>query len=349
MTRLARQQRKHPLLAVCLVCGLSIACREEVPLGAWDLASDTTGQAGATSTVATTTTSTVGTTGTGGGAGAASDGGEVPPPLPACLEAGTPGPLNAPGVVIGATETATDWTWPEPVDAVQFDLRVEREIARDPNTIATVGYYYAYQFSLLEGAAGFLGIQEDGIFTLNPDDPPAEQMTRVTKMAVFWLSGSPLAAELGDITGDDARIADITASGIDYVTIHAVFDWEVCRTYRLRVGPESTESDGSIWYGAWIEDVDAESETFLGRMHLPADSGQFSPFSISRTYPIEYVEPGSCDLPAEGSVLYGAPHSIDGEVRATVGTNRFAPPVGCSSSRFTEFEGAVRHELRTSP
>jgi hypothetical protein len=297
----------------------------------------------------TTTTTTVGTTGTGGGAGAGSDGGQVPP-LPACLQAQTPGPLNAPGTVIGATETATDWTWPAPVDSVQFDLMVEREIARDPvETIATVGYYYAYQFSLLEGAAGFLGIQDDGIYNPDPSAVPDQTNVRVTKMAVFWLSGPPLAAELGDIAYPDARVAEITASGVSYLTIHALFDWQVCRTYRLRVGPESTESNGNIWYGAWIEDVDAESETFLGRMLLPADSGEFSPFSISRTYPIEYTPPGSCDLPAQGSVLYGTPHSMQGDVRAAVGANRFDQPLGCSSSRFTEFEGAVRHELRTSP
>ena len=262
--------------------------------------------------------------------------------LPGCLQPGDPGPLNLPGDAWGATETATDWNWPSPVTSMQWDLMVEREVEREsPGAPATGGYYWAYQFSLLEGAAGFLGIQAEGVYQTDPPGSPLE----IIKMAVFWLAGPPLEAELGDIAYPDARVAPTIAAGVSYLTIHARFEWQACRVYRFRVGPHSTESDGGIWYGAWIEDTAAGVDTFLGRMLVPADSGTFSPFSISRTMPIEFTEPVSCDIPAEGSALFGAPRTIEGDVRAEVAGHRFTQPLACASSRFTEFDGAVRHEL----
>ena len=348
MTRPARQQYGRPLLALLL--GVVVAgCREDVPLGAWNLQPDSSSAGGSSSVTsastnggASTTISSTGTTsGTGGGAGASSDGGELFE-MPACNEVGDPGPLNAAGTVFGATETATDWTWPAPVSSMQFDLMVEREV--EPPMPRTSGYYWAYQFSFLEGAAGFLGMQAEGAYQRDPD-----ATVDVTKMAVFWLSGPPLDAELGDIAYPDARITPITASGVNYQTIHARFDWQVCHVYRFRIEPHSTEDDGSIWYGAWIEDLDDDVETFLGRMLMPADSGLLSPFSISRTYPIEYTKPGSCDYSAQSSAVYGRPHTVEGDMQPTVGANRFAQPLACPTSRFTNFQGGVRHELGVRP
>jgi hypothetical protein len=229
---------------------------------------------------------------------------------------------------------------------MQWELMVEREIERaSPAAAPSSGYYWAYQFSFLEGAAGFLGIQAEGVYQTDPPDSPVE----VTKMAVFWLSGPPLAAELGDIAYPDARVAPTTAAGVSFSTIHARFDWQACRVYRFRIGPHSTEADGSTWYGAWIDDTQAGVETLLGRMLLPADSGPLSPFSVSRTIPIEFGEPASCDMPAAGSALFGRPRVSD-EGAAPIGaTNRLVEPLRCPSSRFTEFEAGVRHELGVRP
>ncbi len=299
-------------------------CREKVALGGWDVGAGTTD----------------------GGAAGAGTGNTGTIELPSCLQQGSPGPLNSAGEVFGATETATDWNWPSPVTSMQWDLMVEREIVRDPpGSPATGGYYWAHQFSLLEGAAGFLGIQAEGVYQA---DPPTSEL-QITKMAAFWLAGPPLAAELGDIAYPDARVAPTTAAGVSYLTIHARFDWKACRVYRFRLGPHSTENDGSVWYGAWIEDTETSVDTFLGRMLLPADSGTFSPFSISRTMPIEFGEPMSCDVPPEGSAVFGTPSTIEGDIRASVAAHRFRQPLACASSRFTEFQGAVRHELGLRP
>ena len=321
------------LLALGLAASLG-GCREEVPLGAWDSQQpEAVGSGGnGASTVLTNTVSSADTSTTGGGAA-----------LPSCLAAATPGAFNAAGSGLGATEMASDWTWPAPVASMQWDLMVEREIERpSPEAGPTSGYYYAYQFSFLEGASGFLGIQAEGGYQLEPPDSPVE----FTKIAVFWLSGPPLAAELGDIAYPDARVAPETVAGVSYLTIHARFDWQVCHTYRFRVAPHSSDADG-IWYGAWIEDTQSGVETFLGRMLLPADAGPLAPFSVSRSLPIEFGAQ-TCDVPAPSSVLFGRPHTLEGDVQAELERNRFVDP-GCPSSRFTDFVGAVRHELGAGP
>ena len=322
----------HSLVACGVAAGL-LACHEEVPLGGWPGLDGTVtnGAGGVAATVDTTSaTASVATMTTG----AAGDTGN-PPGLPACLATGTPGLVNDPGPDTKATETATDWTWPTAMTSLEWELMVEREIVRPTSSSPpTSGYYYAHQFSFQGGNPGVLGIQAEGGY----DEEPGQRFV-FTKIATFWLSA--LDAELGEISGPDARIGTDTAAGIEYLTIHARFEWEACRTYRFRFAPHSTEADGSTWYGAWIVDVDAGDETFLGRMLLPATAGQLSPLTISRTMGIDFGN--GCEI-AHGSVLYGTPTADDGALMP-LGNNRFAALLGCPSSRFTTFEGAMRHEL----
>jgi hypothetical protein len=318
------------LIVAATLAGSLCACRDRVALGAWD----SPGQAGA---------------GAGGAAGHAGAGAAAGPGggigLPACLESGTTGPLSSTSSITGATETASDWTWPAPVTSLQWDLLVEREIERAPGSPPTSGYYFAHQFSFSEGVAGFLGIQAEGGYQQDPPSSPVE----FTKIAVFWLSGPPLAGELEDIAYPDARVAPATASGVSFLTIHARFAWQACRVYRFRVGPRATEADGSTWYGASIEDTSTGIETLLGRMLLPADIGLFSPFSVSRTMPIEFPQVASCETQAPASVIFGTPSTEDGGVTAELAANRFVDPLRCTSSRFAAFSGAVRHELGLPP
>lgn len=340
---------------------LLVACHEEVPLGAWEPAVSSDGFGGAATatsagtltgagadagatTLTSTSTSTNGAPGTGGAAGESGN-----PGLPACLAPGVPGALNRAGAGFDPTELTTQWNWPSPVASMEWDLMVEREIVRTPMgaPVPTTGYYWAHQFSFEGGIDGFLGIQAEGGYN---DEQPNSSVDW-TKMAVFWLSGPPTEAELGDIAFPDARIGTVTAAGVFYWTIHARFDWQVCRAYHFRFGPESTETtDGSIWYGAWIEDTTAGVETFLGRMRLPVGSGQLSAFSLSRTMHIDFVaNPTSCDIPAHASALFGMPRANAGEVVPESDMHRFDAPLSCPISRFTEFPGAVRHEVGVPP
>ncbi|HEU5073286.1 MAG TPA: hypothetical protein VFU02_03920, partial [Polyangiaceae bacterium] len=267
MIPFARRLRVPSLLA-CGLLSICSGCHEEVPLGGWSDVPGTltsgTGGAATVGTPAVTTASatTTGTATTDGGLGTGGSAGDmgVLPGLPECLAVATPGPVNPTGSEPDpkATETATDWTWPVAMRSLEWDVKVEREIVRPPGVEdPTSGYYYAHQFSFQGGNPGTFGIQAEGGY----DEYPGQQF-EFTKIATFWLSA--LDAELGDIPSPDARVGTYTVFGIEYLTIHARFAWEVCRTYRFRIAPHSSEADGSTWYGAWIVDVDAGVETLLG-------------------------------------------------------------------------------------
>jgi hypothetical protein len=229
---------------------------------------------------------------------------------------------------------------------MQWDFMVEQEVeprgALDP---PIGGYYWAHRFSFTEGVAGHIGLQAEGGYQTDPPD----SLIELTKIAVFWLSGPPLAAELGDIPYPEARVAPEAKSGGNWLTIHARFDWHVCHVYRFRFGPESTNTDGSTWYGAWIEDTTDDVEVFLGRMLLPADTGTLTPFSVATTDPFDFIVPTACNLADPVSAVFGAPSAISEAQQASASTNRYGDEPRCATSRFTQFPHAVRHELAVVP
>lgn len=276
--------------------------------------------------------------------GSADAGSDPPLPLPQCGQEGEPQPFNQPGAEIGPTEVRTDWLWPAPTRALQWELVIERDVApRSAVQAPTGGYYWSHHFTFEEGVAGIFGIQSEGGYQSDPPD----SRVQFTSMAVFWLSGPPLAGELGDIAYPDARVAPMTASGAQWLTIHARLEWQECHVYRFRVAPHSEDEEGNVWYGAWITDVTDDVETFLGRMLLPTDTGALVPFSTSRTAPIDF---GAlrCDEPDPVSAMFGAPFSEQDGWQARHGTTRFSSRRRCPTSRFTYFERAVRHELSVS-
>lgn len=257
---------------------------------------------------------------------------------PACLEGLGAGAQSTLGEAFLVTETSTDWSLPEPTTGMEWTLTIEYDVAVAPGQQPTVGYYWHNQFSFVPGIAGRIGVQEHGYYDPKTGVPGSAEYTR---MAVFWLSGPPLAAELGQVA--ESRIASEQAVGLDWLTIHAKFDWQVCHTYRFRVDVESTDADGNMWYGAWITDETDGTVTFLGRMLMPRDSGLLSTLSSSRTSPIRFA-PTSCDQLFQTSAIFGAPTSATGQ-RAVRVADHFFQPFGCRRSLIADYEESVRHQL----
>jgi hypothetical protein len=262
---------------------------------------------------------------------------------PACLQELGAGMQSTLSDAIAVTETSTDWSLPEPTTGMDWTLTIEDDPPDGPGGQRTVGYYWHNQFSFLPGIAGRLGLQEQGFYDPKTGVPGS---TEYTRMAVFWLSGPPLAAELGDIP--ESRVAPETAVGLSWQTIHAKFEWEECHTYRFRIDIESTEPNGNMWYGAWITDETDGKVTFLGRMLLPADSGLLSTLSSTRTSPIRFSAVTSCELLYQTSAIFGAPTSATGQ-RAVRVADHFFQPFGCRPSLIADYDDAVRHQLSVPP
>jgi hypothetical protein len=324
--------RKLGALGVGLLALAGLAgCREEFPLGSWGQAD---GQGG------TTATSGAGAGDTAGMATTAGSTGVKPQASPSCGEVGVPGPLNEPGPPapgtsdIGTTTLATDWTWPAPLDSLEWDLVMETDPPHD-------GYYWAHQFSFVNGLTGFFGVQAHGGFQLSLDGA-----VDFVKMALLWIGGSDRTAELGDIQGDDARILVVPARGTEWTTIHAKYEWSACTVYRLRLAKDGTDASGDVWYGAWIEDRTTMLVTKIGRIAVPQEWGQISRLTTTFTTRIDDKPPPvtTCDQPEPASAIFGTPSANERQLTPTP-LNRFGSTIRCPSSRFTELPEGVRHEI----
>jgi hypothetical protein len=327
---------------VALAAGALLGCQDEFPLGSWASQPPATGAAGAGTGSAGADPGTA-----GGPFASAGMGGMAPRPLtsPSCADTGTPGTLNAPGTGPGSTGTTnlyTGWSWPAPVESMEWDLVPEIDPVND-------GYYWAHEFSWVNGLPGFLGLQAHGGFTLtSPSDK--DYKVEFTKMVVFWIGGGESrGAELGDIKDPNARALVVSARGTDWMTIHAKYEWQACNVYHLRIEQDGTAETGDIWYGAWIEDLTNHVQTFLGRISVPVEWGQFSQLSTSITTRID-DKPGplvvSCSVPEYASAIFGIPTANEGTLLATwPATTMFIDPPRCPTSRFTNLATGVRHEI----
>ena len=243
--------------------------------------------------------------------------------------------MNAPGTDLGATLTATDWSFSDSSDSIEIELVVESRPARD-------GYFWASQFSFVGSAVGgFVGLQSRGGYQAEPPDGD----TDLTDMAVFWIGGSPLRAELGDVMPPDARTYAQFTSGTQWWTIHAKYDIVACRPYRLRVARRTQEANGDAWYGAWVRDNQTNVETFIGRILVPAAWGLLADKSTSFSDRVGWGTVTSCAYPEYASARFGIPSAGSASLAPTTHSNRFAASAKCASSRVTELGDAVRHEL----
>jgi hypothetical protein len=312
----------------------ALACQEDFPLGSWGVTAPST----MPSAPGTAPSGTAGATMT-----ALPPPPPPPPPMsPTCGEMGTPDALNTPGMAIGTTTLYTDWSWPMPVDSLEWDLVMETDPPDD-------GYYWAHQFSFVNGLSGFLGLQAHGGYA----DPANPAPVDFTKMAVYWIAGPPSDAQLGDISGKNGRKATQTQYGVQWMTIHAKFDWTACHVYHLRLAQNGTTDAGDVWYGAWILDKTTGVEVFLGQMLIPGTWGQLSALTTTLTTRIDAASTDvpvmNCGDPEPTSGIFGTPTANDGMVVPTGYKNRFAVPARCGTSRFTDLPEGVRQEIGVRP
>jgi hypothetical protein len=250
-------------------------------------------------------------------------------PLPECLAAGTPGPTTPGGAGVAVTVPFTDWVVPTPYEAIELELRIETETVAD-------GDVWAFQVPFAGGANVLFGLQSLGGYQADPPNGPVVR----TKIAQFWASGPPLEAELGDIPYPDARAYLSFEVGSEWWTINALYDWQACRTYRLRLAPDGVEAGRGTWYAGSIIDTQTLDETLLGRMLL--SDAQGAPTTPVSTWSnrIGWAPLVACSNIEPASAIFGVPEA-DG-LRSSSRRHRFAEPLSCDNTRFVDFEGGVR-------
>ena len=255
---------------------------------------------------------------------------------PECLAPGEPGPVSPAGSAISVTVPYTDWNVPTPFDSIEIEVRLETETVTD-------GFVFAHEVPFAAGPVVLLTFQSLGGYQADPPGGPVV----LTKMAQFWISGPPLAAELGDIPYPDARTYLTMEVRGEWWSINARYDWELCRPYRLRLAALSAGTGGSTWYGAWVIDVENATETLLGRMLVPDAWGGLTSPTSTWSNRIGWSSLTSCGDVEPVSVLFGAPTVADGA--ATLAGHRFGALPACPNTRIEDFDTAVRQRIGGPP
>jgi hypothetical protein len=293
--------------ALALSAACVAGCRGEVPLGSWGTKKDASGSGGTTSAT------------------------------PECLAVGEPGPTSPAGAAVSVTVPYTDWEVATPFDSIEIEMRVEIETAMD-------GFIWTHEVPFAaSGTVALLTLQSLGGYQADPPNGPVE----LTKMTQFWISGPPLAAELGDIPYPDARASRIAEVRGDWWSINAKYDWQPCRPYRLRLAAQESEQGGSTWYAAWITDVESETQTLVGRMLVPDEWGGLSSPTSTWSNRIGWSMLDTCDEIEPVSTLFGAPVTASGP--ATLLDHRFGALPACSNTRIETFPSAVRQRIGGGP
>ena len=208
--------------------------------------------------------------------------------------------------------------WPTPQRGmynVDSWLTIE---AIDPST----RYFWAHQFTLRGGHVGYLGLQSMGS---GPHSPG--------KIAIFSIwnasaaKGPHCVAFGGEGTGLSCRVA---------------FDWQIGRTYRLRLWAVDRDGHGQ-WWGAWVQDTQSQTETFIGQIRAPSQAGWLADWSVNWT---EYFGGPlqSCASQPYARARWGPPLADNGSLRPSHTSNVLAS-TSCQNGHITESDSSTTQEM----
>lgn len=212
---------------------------------------------------------------------------------------------------VSPTQTYTDWRWPPTrTGYTRFEW-----LLRPENDPTPEGYFWAHQFGLVGGDAGYVGLQTVGA-------------TPTGKIAIFSIwravaSGGPEMAGAfgGEGSGRTARIS---------------YRWAPGRSYRLWVA----QSSAATWE-AGVEDVASGEERAIGWIGVPSAWGGLTDFSIMWTE--RYAGPlRSCADIRRAVATFGTP-TADGGVLPAGRHNHLSDPPGCPGSQVVDVVDGVRH------
>jgi len=142
------------------------------------------------------------------------------------------------------------YQWPNPQYNVDVNFKM---IATPPDTSA---YYWAH-FVVFQNSSGpFMGTSSRTAYA-------GLQTTRNGKTAIFSVWNA-LAAE-----GMDCR--QFGGEGIGY-QCKIPFSFQNGHTYRVRMWKLTSDASGE-WWGAWVKDLEANSEKFIGQIKARPNAG----------------------------------------------------------------------------
>ena len=224
--------------------------------------------------------------------------------------------FRPPPAEVWATGTYTDWRWPpRPEGYARFEWTLVPETDPTPD-----GYFWAHQFGIVGGEAGYFGLQTLG----------SEPTGKIAILSIWRAEAAEGPAMSGPFGGE----------GTGY-TARIPYRWRVGSAYRLWVA-----AAGGGWWEAGVVDEASREEERVGRVRVPGGWGGLTDFSIMWTE--RYAgSNASCAHIRRSSARFGVPVA-DGGVTPLGRHNHYGPP-SCPGSEVVDLDDGVRQSMGVAP
>jgi hypothetical protein len=150
----------------------------------------------------------------------------------------------------GLVYTWYDWPWVSDEGFDNFEVLLTIDV--DPGIQSS--YYWAHQFGFKDGDGGYMGLQTNGYM----------QGQWIGKMAIFSIWDA-LDAE----PGLGASCEEFGGEGEGW-SCRKQYNWIEGHNYSLSIEVDGVDEYQNKWWGAYIKDLTASAETFLGKIKVPA-------------------------------------------------------------------------------
>lgn len=223
--------------------------------------------------------------------------------------------------------TYSDWTQAASPATGFYNLDIKVYPGNEPTTLSH-GVYYAHQFGILKGSGGYIGLQKDA----------------GGKRAIFsiWNALEAQGPGLGRPCGafPPPCAGTFGGEGEGYQTM-VPYAWQPGHYYRYRVWTTSSDARGT-WWGGWIIDETAGTETLIGLIRVPP-SWQWLD-RVSYTW-VEYYAANArtCSQLGYSVVHFDHPTGNAGTSVAGEPSNHLGP--GTCPSQVTMFGNWAKHEM----
>lgn len=177
---------------------------------------------------------------------------------------------------------------------------------------ANSGMFWSQQFDFPGGDGGYLGVQTNGRHI--------DGQTR-SRLVLFSMFDNRSDVDRGILPAHrNCRYFGTDGDDGKFVKCSLEYNWTQGREYRLRIWSQGEQPNGMMRWGAWIRDMSAGENAFIGAIDVPQSWALLGSYANAFS---EYFGPGinSCaDIPTT-SATWKRPTANNGTVR----TNTTAP------------------------
>lgn len=231
----------------------------------------------------------------------------------------------------GPTGTFTEWNWPDapanPDGKVGYrDFHHRLTIEATPDD-PEEGYFWSHQVGLKDGETAYFGLQ-----TLGHQRPDGS----FGRVAIFsiWEALAARGPGIAQRFGGE---------GVGFQTL-IPYDWQVDRTYALRMFKSGESRRGTEWTGT-VRDESTGVVSVIGTITVPKKWGYLDSWSIMWTERYTGREVLKCSDLGYARARFETPTANNGRITPDNHRNFTTEPANCPNSRVRDVPNGSRQEM----